>query len=490
MSRSITRNIATLLSSRVAAQAVMLISTPLITRLFLPEHFGLMQIFESIAMPLIMIAGLRYEQSIPLGQSDREASASFLLSVFFICNMALCCLIGVLLGKEQLARWFHIPALSRLLMFLPAFVALFSLNNALSHWTAREGKFGTIAWAGLGETVGDKSAAIVWEGMLGSSATGLLFGRFVGVCATSAVLLGSQGKRIGTALHTSRITFGSLRTVAVRHKKFPLFSTWTALLMSLSFQLPVLLFGLYFSPTIVGYYSLAHRVLSLLSVFLGSAIAQVFFPTAAREYQISNTIQPIVETTFKRLIQLGAFPLLLFANFGGRLFQTVFGPQWLEAGIYAQILAPWHFLILLNLSLNVFPIFNRQELGLLFSLMSFALRAVALSIGARFWPPRLTLGCFVAFSVLLLAAQLGWKLRLSGVSVLQQARLLLAYLLFAGLTITPAAWIARQYQDFRIDLLCIVAAATAYSMGLLRQEPSLREWIVAKLKGKLPAKET
>ena len=73
MSKSLGANIIKLLSSKVAAQVITFATAPIIARLFLPEHFGIVQIFSSIAGVITVITCLRYELSIPLAKDEKEA---------------------------------------------------------------------------------------------------------------------------------------------------------------------------------------------------------------------------------------------------------------------------------------------------------------------------------------------------------------------------------------------------------------------------------
>ena len=72
---------------------------------------------------------------------------------------------------------------------------------------------------------------------------------------------------------------------------------------------------------------------------LGSSIGHVFFPTAAKTYNETGTLAQIVRNIFIRLVQIGVFPLVALGLLSMMLFGFVFGQQWIEAGVYAQILS-------------------------------------------------------------------------------------------------------------------------------------------------------
>ena len=72
MSASFGTNVLKLLTSKIATQAIVFITTPIIARIYLPEHFGTVQLFSSISGIFVVISCLRYELSIPLGKDKSE----------------------------------------------------------------------------------------------------------------------------------------------------------------------------------------------------------------------------------------------------------------------------------------------------------------------------------------------------------------------------------------------------------------------------------
>ena len=55
---SLARHFMTLFSGRLIAQIILIISTPILTRLFAPEHFGLITLVSSITqVPMILLMG-------------------------------------------------------------------------------------------------------------------------------------------------------------------------------------------------------------------------------------------------------------------------------------------------------------------------------------------------------------------------------------------------------------------------------------------------
>jgi len=481
------RNVLKLLSSRVAAQALSFITAPIIARLFLPEHFGVFQIFSSIAGVIAVITCLRYELSIPLGKNEKEASASLTLSLFFTLIFTLAVLAVVPVLKGKIAQWFKVPELEVFLWLLPISVFASGLISSLRYWAARGDRFGAMAWSGFGSSLGGRLIMIAWASIIGASVTGLFVGYFGGVAVSVLLLLVFLSRKLLSDIKNANLNLGMLWTVAKRHKKFPIFSSLSILLNTLSVQLPPIILGLYFSTTTVGYYSLGRRLVSLPMSMLGGSIAQVFFPIAAKEYNEMGTLSEIVSNVFRRLVQIGVFPMVALGFLGVPLFGFVFGEKWIEAGVYTQILSVWILLIFITSPLStIFSVLERQGTGLAFNIGLIFSRTLALLLGAQMGGPRMALGAFVVVSVIGWSFLLCWVLRNSGVSLRWGVKKFLKYVSLSSLLLLPAGCFAWVWGNIFTVLASLGFATIIYAYGLYRFDYSIRNFTTNIITSRLP----
>ena len=66
------RNFAKLLSANVVAQAIGLLVYPILTRLYAPDDFGLLNLFLSIGGVLVILATAEYQYAIVLTKRMRK----------------------------------------------------------------------------------------------------------------------------------------------------------------------------------------------------------------------------------------------------------------------------------------------------------------------------------------------------------------------------------------------------------------------------------
>jgi O-antigen/teichoic acid export membrane protein len=251
-----------------------------------------------------------------------------------------------------------------------------------------------------------------------SNAGGLISAQVIGQTISSGLLGGliwrEDRKIIKKGFNKEKIWQG-----IKRFKKFPLFDTWSALLNTVSIQIPSFLLAYFFSPTIVGYYALSVNLLSMPANFVGSAFAQVFYQKAT-EANHNNTLDIITEKVFTSLVSLGMFPILLLAVAGKEIVLFFFGAGWAEAGVYAQILCIWIFSQFLYSPIStIFCVLEKQKDFLQFNIILFIIRVFSVSIGGLLHSPRLSLILLSLGSSLYYLTILNWVLTNSGVNKYQ-----------------------------------------------------------------------
>ena len=475
MSASFGANVLKLLSSKIATQTISFITAPIIARIFLPEHFGTVQLFSSISGVIVVISCLCYEFSIPLGRDKNEVMASFIISVISALAITLVSFILVLILKAKVAIWLKSPELETFLWFLPLTVLLGGVGTAIRSYASRSGKFGAMAWADFGSVSGSIFITIPFGLIFGASAKFLFIGQITGMILSILILFIFLSREFLSEARTANLSLGYIWEVARYHKKFPIYDTWGGLFNSISMQLPPIILGAYFSTTVVGYYSLGNRFVGLPMALLGGSIAQVFFPSAAKEYNETGKLTNIVSNTFKRLVQIGVFPFMILGYFGGPLFGFVFGENWLEAGIYTQILSIYVIFQFISSPLStVFSIFKRQGTCSLLTLSQLINRMVVLIIFAQFGIAR---NCLIAYSVvssIFYILIFYFVYRFSKASISSGIKVLVKYAILSFILLLPVLFVVQITANIYFMLIALVIDIVLYLFILYRIDLDIR----------------
>jgi lipopolysaccharide exporter len=414
-SSSFTGNVLKLVSGSVIAQGLGILVAPIVTRLFAPEAFGVAALFVSIASIIGMVACLRYELSIMLPESDEEAAN--LLGLSLICVMIVTSISALIIffAQDALINLFNVQSLRKYLWLIPVAVLLAGISMALNSWNSRTKHFGRLSIVRVISSFIMQTTKLT-AGFAGYVSGGVLILTGILGSLISTLILGCQTWRDDSHLLKSSLQWKEIGFGIKRYKKFPLIDVWGGLLNVISLQMPVLLLSAFFTPAIVGFYALGAAVLRMPMNIVGSAIAQVFYQKASEEKN-KGEVSEIAINTYKRLVALGLFPLFMLCIVGQDLFSVAFGHNWIEAGLYIQILAPWLFFTLISSPLStLFLVFERQ--GSLFFMHStiFLTRFISLYIGGILGNVHIALGLFSLTGVFVYGWLTYWNMKLAGIS--------------------------------------------------------------------------
>ena len=473
---SVTLHVAKLLSGKLAIQGLGLITVPIMSRIYAPSHFGVLQIFDSFVKVALVLSCLCYDLAIPLSKNDDDTLHTLILSALTACVMSVLTLGGVAFGRTYLADWFHVPELRLFLWFLPLFVLLGGLRNCLNNWAARELCFGTIVSADLTQSSLEKSSNIFWGMTFGPSSYALFVGRIIGAASGIFTLFALLLRPLSPRLAAFHLRWSSLKEIAIRYKKFPIYSSASLLITTSSLQLPSWLLSASFSSSIVGHYAFGMRMIELPMKMVRLAMSQVLYPIMAQEYEKSGSLSAMADMFFLRLLQLSIFPTMAVVFLGPEIFRTVFGDKWSESGIYAQFIVIWACAAFLHIPLRVCDIVNRQEVSLIMNTANTISRTAGLLIAVRLMPPRTAIALFFLISAGCQMVNLFWKLRIANVSLFKTMLRLFQYVGIASLSVLPVKLAAGTIADGRLLLAMLGGMALCYGGALFWLDAGFRQF--------------
>lgn len=389
-----------LVSGATLAQSIGILITPVLTRLYPPEAFGVLELFTSIAAVLGVIACMRYELAIMLPESDEEAANLLGVSLGFVVLLTLLTIPVVWWGRVSVLSLLNAQELIPYSWFIPPMVFVAGVFLALNYWNSRTKRFGRLSIARI---VQSSSVNLIklGAGFAGHVTGGVLIGANVIGQAIASVALGWQIWRDDGKIFLRSINWDGMRLGVQRHRRFPLISTWSALLNTTAWRLPPILLIAFFSSGVAGHYAMASRVLHVPLGLIGSAVGQVFFQRAAKA-QIEGQLASLVEKTFRQLVNFGLFPMLMLMLVGRDAFAMVLGSSWAEAGTYAQIMSIWLFLQFITSPMTTLAtVLERQEIGLFRNIIFLIANVLAFWLGGRFGDARLALGVLSVFGCII-----------------------------------------------------------------------------------------
>jgi O-antigen/teichoic acid export membrane protein len=347
------------------AQLIPIAIAPIIARLYTPEDFGVFALFVAIVTILSSVNTGRYELAIILGKKDEEAINLGALSFFVATLFSTLLLIFILFFNKQLLDLLNNQDIGFWLYFVPFVLLIIGFFKICNNLCLRKKLFADIAKATVYKTT-SMSAVQLGFIFIKSGSTGLILGKIV-----SHVFANYQlAKKIKQNYDLKKIRAIKMKRLAKRFINFLKYSWPASLTNNITLSLISIFSSIFFNSTILGFYYLAHSLLSIPSVLIGSAISNVFFKEAFDEKQRKGNVIVTFDKVFLKLalISLVIFsPLIFIAE---DLFVIFFGEDWRIAGVYSKYLIPMFAVrFIVSSLLNVDTIMEKQNLNLYFNIV-------------------------------------------------------------------------------------------------------------------------
>ena len=313
------------------AQAIMLATMPLFTRIFVPTDFAVQNLFGQIVGLVAVVATLRYEYFIQLPKQDDDALLLVKLVAILGFFVTLALTTGLWLFRDIIASWAGETALSPWLVFIPVTAATMSLAVALQGWTQRKLLFRR---SGEAEVVGKASYA-------GTILAGWFF-----LPGAGGLVLGWLGAALGKIVWLSRSIrwascggYSDLMRMARVYARLGGSLVLSHGLLACTVAIPSVFISRTYGPEILGQYALSYLVVYFPSALLGGAIGNVYYQRASERWAQGFSFADIWGSTAKKLLLIG-LPLYGAAILTMPwLLPLLFGNIWGPAGYYGAILA-------------------------------------------------------------------------------------------------------------------------------------------------------
>jgi O-antigen/teichoic acid export membrane protein len=122
--------------------------------------------------------------------------------------------------------------------------------------------------------------------------------------------------------------------------------------------------------------------LSLVS----NSTRSVFYQKASKMYANREDLYPLYMKTTLGLLKLFIIPLVVILFFGEELFVFVFGQEWSQSGVIAQVVIFWFLFGFISPPTTVmFNIYGLQRVRLIIQIVTLLLRVLAIYAGYYFY---------------------------------------------------------------------------------------------------------
>lgn len=348
------RNSLYMLGSSLLSQLLLVISVPIISRLFSPHEYGLFTLFSNIAFLFIPIINGRYELLIINAINDKQAfifsKLSMLISVFLLLIIIPGSLLYFLLTDK--------PVIFTL--YLLIVLVLVSANNIATSYYSYKNRYDIVSYINFTRNFLLIILQILF-GYYNFGEIGLILG-FVLSYFTGIIYSIKVWKNLMKHKEVSKAEINNQFYENIDQLKF---SSTSLLLNTLSMSAIVFIIDYLYSSSEVGFYGMSLRVLNIPITIISMSLSKLFMQEANNHLLETGTFKPIFIKFSKILLLVSVLFFVPLYFIPKTLITLILGEQWIGILFILKILIPMYIikLIVTTTSLS-FVILKKQKLEL------------------------------------------------------------------------------------------------------------------------------
>lgn len=249
------RNVMIVATGTASAQAITMLFTPIITRLYGPEAFGVLGTFIAILGIITPLAALSYPIAIVLPKKDEDAIGLARISLGIALITSLCTALFIILFKNFIIRIFSLQSVELFILLLPLAMLFSACMAVVSQWAIRKKLFKSKAKIAVLQSL-VLNIVKSFFGVVNPIATILV------IITVFAELLHAVMLWLGVKAQKNKITTSDknefrIKDLIIKYSDFAFYRTPQILVYSLGQALPVLMLVNFFGPATAGFYARA-----------------------------------------------------------------------------------------------------------------------------------------------------------------------------------------------------------------------------------------
>lgn len=390
--------------SRVIGIATM----PIITRIYLPEHLGVLSVFVAIVAVISPVATFRYPLAIPLPKSVGLAMNIAIVSAGVLVITSLLVTTVFMIWGSSILKLLSMEQLLPYWFLIPIAIIGTGMYEILSNWALREKAFYPLAKT----MVWQKSAGAVTKivlGLIGLKPLGLLVGQIItqagGIVTLFREFVDGFSGNI-RYLTTYRAVFS-----AKRYAAFPKYRMPSQILLLLSSKLVLFYFAWQYGADVAGFIGLALMVVLTPVTLFGYTTGKAYYAEIAIIGKDNpREILDLTKKIVKKLIVVSILPFIALFAFGPWLFEFIFGSEWIQSGQFASILSIYLLVQFIYAPIGdaVFNVFEKQPtafsidaIRLIFTVLAFYIAYwIELNAQSTIWIYSIVISCNYVFATI------------------------------------------------------------------------------------------
>ncbi len=388
---SFLKNLLIIMSGSALAQIIAYALSPIISRLFTPEDFGIFGSFTAVAGIVCSLITLDYSQALMLPKEKAEAINLFCLSII---STIFICLVVSFFSIVKPSIFYDLTKTQGtwpLILFILTMI-ITGINYSTQAWAVRSKAFKQTSASQVIRSVTSSGSRIIF-GVFKVGSLGLIISNIIANLGASLNLIRVTIPDLIS--HKPEINIKKIKSAAKEYIDFPLYSASQNFINAISSGLPVLLLTKFYGLAAAGAYAFAESMLQAPMGLVLTALRQVLFQKACEYKNEGKGIFLLYIRTVLVLFGMALIPSLILIVWAPQIFAFIFGAKWRMAGVLARSLIIWLAIVFCNLPAVIFArIIRIQRFVFFYDLILLFARTATLVLGGMHLEVRQTVMAF------------------------------------------------------------------------------------------------
>lgn len=390
------RNIMKMMTGTVSGQIISAVMVPVASRFYGAELYGDVAVFTSAATICVSLLGFGLSAAIMVEETDEKAVQTYKFAVLFT-NMLVVLIAAGVLSLAPVVRVITTSLPYAVCVILLAFYAMMANQiNLLYAWLNRKERYNVLLMNPIISPLVYNGLVVILA-IIGFKSIGL----YAGLIASQIVTLLHMFVNMDRMQYKLKIS--DVKDVIRRNKDFMIYSYPADIMNNVVGNLPVQLLSIYFGNTVVGYYSMAMKLLNIPSGIISSSVSRVYFKEATEKEHSEGRAREYTYEASKIITAIYSIPVAGILLLGQWVIPFVLGADWAGSVTYIQIMAIWNlFAIAINSTAGLPAIINKQRVNMIISIIKlFVFPISMITISELFHSPTLTIWTYaIVYSII------------------------------------------------------------------------------------------
>ncbi|WGZ96021.1 MAG: oligosaccharide flippase family protein [Candidatus Thiothrix putei] len=338
------KNVLIIGGGTLAAQILSISIMPVLTRIYTPDAFGVLNIFNVASIILLPLFTLTYQNAVNLPTLDRTAiDITKIINLFSIFSSIVAIFILVVLSIFEYINNTHV-----MIGFFVVFYTFFLANSkGYEQWLIRKHKFKTLAFPIFLQAILIGSINILL-GLFFYHDENLIISALFGQIALTLMYFLFSKKEIQIDINLKKNQL--LKSVAIikKNPEFIKYGTPQLLLNASSQGVPSILLTYFFGLTSIGYFTLAERALKMPITLISASVNKATTPIIALNINNNKNLKKIIFKFTSNLAIISSPIFSIFYFFSTDIFSFIFGSNWSTSGEIAASLSIYLFFVFIS----------------------------------------------------------------------------------------------------------------------------------------------